>query len=334
MKNLFIIISILFLFSGISEAQKITMTGPRLVSREAAFEIVFPTGFPLPKHEITKDNMVMFTTETNRGACLVSFNTFEHSLFETKTIEQILSDAIDGYLKDGSVLVSKKDISLGGYKGKTVKFDTKDGNNIYYNRFDCYVYGDQLLQVAFVAYEKKELDKKDLADYFSSLTLIDKKLESHTLGFAPEDDDYTVYLPHGFTKPTGESSEIDTDYGKVPTLMYTVENKTGACILASSQYPEKLFDNKTTDQILEDAMNGAVKSQDFVVLSKHYLLRDENAGLSYIVKTKSKNSPIYIRYEYCVRLPKLYQVAYSTYSLKELNSPEVLNYFKSFELSK
>ncbi len=334
MKKILFIISVLSLLAGWSFAQEPVQNGTRLISREAAFEITFPADFPLPKREITKDEMVMFTTETKRGACLVSYNFFDHSLYETKNIDQILTDAMSGYLKEGSKLIFKTDIQIGNYKGKTVKFTSKDSDVTYYNRFDCYVYGDMLLQVAFVAYDKKELDKKDLGDYFKSLSLIDKQLESQTLKFAPEDDNYTVYLPHGFGKPAGESSEIDSDFGKIPMLMYSVEGKTGACILASTTYPDKLFEKKTSDQILNDAMNGAINSQNFELISKQYLFRDENHGISYTVKTRKGKTPIFIRYEYCLKEPKLFQIAYSTLSLKELNSREILNYFKSFELNK
>jgi hypothetical protein len=331
-KVLFIIAVIVFLpISAFS--QSAATLGVRLVSRDAGFEVTYPAGFPLPKREVTKDNMVMYTNENKRGACFVSYNFFEHSLYESKTVEQILDDAKGGYLKSNSKLISENNFQIGNYKGKSVKFMSKDSATTFYNRFDCIVYGDILIQVAFVGYDKKEVDKKDITDYFKSFSLIDKQLESIALKFAPDDDGYTVYLPHGFGKPIREASEIDSDYGKLPMLMYSVENNSGACILASNTYPDKLFEQKTADDILTDAMNGAINSQKFELISKQYLLRDGHPGLSYTVKTKSGNSYIYIRYEYCIKEPKLYQVAYSTLSLKELNSQAVLDYFKSFELN-
>jgi len=333
MKKACFVLFALFMMLSSALSQKVTEYGARLVIREAGFEVILPAGFPFPKREISKNNMTMYTTETNRGACLVSYSLFEHSLFETKTIDQILEDAVKGYLNKGSKLTSEKDIFLGNYKGKSVRFTSASGTTTFYNRFDCYVYGDVFVQIAFVGYNAKEPDKKDINDYFKSLFLIDKQFESQALKFAPTDDDYVLYLPHGYAQPKGEASEIESDYGKIPMLMYSAEGKTGACIMASNTYPTELWEKKSIEKVLNDAMDGAVSSQKFKVISKQNLMRDDLRGLSYVVKTEGQ-APIYIRYEYCVREPKLYQVAYSTLTLKELNSPEVLSYFRSFELNK
>lgn len=334
MKKVFAFVFILMLIVNLILAQNKNQTNTRLVSREVGFEITFPAGFPVPKHEYTKDEMTMFTTENNIGACLVSYNYFDHSLFEQKSINKILSDAVSGYLKNNSRLIKETDVTLDNFKGKSVYFESGDKSNTYYNRFDCYVYGNVFLQIAFVAYNKKDLQKPDINDYFKSLTFINKQIEKQLLEFSPEDNDFSISIPSGFSKPQVETKYISTDFGDVPTNIYSSENRNGACIIMSSTYPDELFEKKTEEKILSDAMNGAISSQKFQLISKQDLLRDNLKGLSFIVKTKDKKNPIYIKYEYCLKIPKLYQVAYSTYSLQELSQKEILNYFRSFEIIK
>lgn len=334
MKKVFSFIVFLMLIVNLILAQNKNQTGTRLISREVGFEIVFPPDFPSPKYEYTKKEMTMFTTENNKGACLVSYNFFDQSLFETKSIDKILSDAVSGYLKKNAKLIKETNITLDNFKGKSVYFESGNKSSTYYNRFDCYVYGNVFLQIAFVAYNQKDLQKPEISNFFNSLTFINKQIEKQLLEFSPEDNDFSIALPSGFSKPKIETKYISTDFGEIPTSIYSSENKNGACIIMSSTYPDELFEKKTEEKILSDAMDGAISSQKFQLISKHNLLRDNLKGLSFIVKTKDKKNPIYIKYEYCLKTPKLYQVAYSTYSLQELSQKEILNYFRSFEIIK
>jgi hypothetical protein len=338
MKNLIRLVLIGFCFISVSLAQKVIVTGDKLISYDGGFEVTLPSGFSAIQKEISGEGegdnqkMIMFTSSAEIGACLISFNQYNAAIFDSKTVDEMLKGAIEGYLKDGSKLISSKDVTLNGFQGKSVKFEStgKDGN--FFNRFDCYIVRPYMLQVAFVGYKKEDIDKKEIQDYFKSFYIFNVNKLGAGSYLKSDDGEFQIKLPKGYENPAKSETPVKTDAGDISMTMYIKESLTGMAMLAHNDYPDHVFDKKTNDKMLEDAMDGCVNSQKSTVISKSNLYHEDMPGLTFTATSKIGNTTIYTRYDYCIKKPRLYQIAYTAYKKADLEKKEVLDYFRSFKI--
>lgn len=339
MKNLINLLVILLFGFALTFAQKGFKKGTYVISMDGKFDVVYPAGFGVPAREVSmkgkeeSEKMIMFSASCDRGACLVSYNDYDPSLFNKKSIEQMFDDIVKSYLKENAKVISKKDVMLNGYKGKSVKFQSTNPNGgMFYERFDCYVIKPRLYQVGFVGYKKGEIDKKDILDYFNSFEFFEGEIKSPGYYLTDEEGELEISLPPGYGEPKKEVTPVETDAGKINMTMYMKESQTGLCLLAFNDYPPDIFDKKTTEKMLDDAMNGALNNQKATIISKQSLYHEQYPGLTFTCSSKVGNTTVYSRYDYCIKKPRLYQVGYMAYSKADLDKTPIKNYFRSFKL--
>ena len=335
MQKVLIFGTILILFFSNAHSQNVPWGGTRVISRIAGFEITFPVGLPIPRRDIQKDKTITFATADSTGTCVIGYNTIKTVPLKERTVNTILEETLSNYLRSNTKIISSTDVWLGNFKGKSVKFlDIRD-TATFYNRFDCYVYGNIILQIAFIGNYPFELDKENITGFFNSISLINRQYEKKTLQFTAEDNGYSIFLPQGYDKQNISNTKADSNSAKRP-VPYPFPDNTlkGAVILSTKKYPDEQFKDKNTFQVLEEAMVGALDLQQIILLSRQFLVRDEYHGISFTGVTKSGNSVRYLRYEYYLNEHELFQVGYACASLDELNSEEVLSYFRSFEPKK
>jgi hypothetical protein len=155
-----------------------------LSSRDGNFSVTLPAGFDPPSRNVEdSDNeygtitATTYTTGNERGACLVNFTSYPDEIFEQSTSVSLLDAARDGALEGNEEgLESQDDFMFGAYNGRTVYFasETDDGTPLY-SRFVWIIARPFLYQVAFVAYERDDLDAADIEKYFDSFKITAKK---------------------------------------------------------------------------------------------------------------------------------------------------------------
>jgi hypothetical protein len=333
-KVVFLLLVVLFCYSS-TLTQVVPLGGTRVVSRDAGFEITFPAGFLIPRRDIQRDKTITFATADSGGTCVVAYNTIKTVPLKDLTVKSILEETLSNYLRNDTKIVSSTDVWLGPFRGKSVKFKDVRDTATFYNRFDCYVYGNIILQIAFIGNFELEVEKESITSFFNSLSLIDRRLEKKELKYIAEDNEYSIFLPLGYNKQNKNILKPDSNFSEIPSpFLYPIKPLKGAITLSTKTYPDELFKDKNSYQVLEEAMIGAFDLQKIGLLSRQFLYRDEYTGLSFTGVTQNEKTPMYIRYEYYLKEHKLFQVGYVCYSMDELNSEEVLAYFRSFEIKK
>ena len=165
-------------------AQK-TAKGFVLTSREGGFSVVFPPGFSEPEQTTeagTGDDdptisTTTYTTAIERGACLISFTTYQNFVFEAATAEEVLDAARDGGLEGNEEgLEAQEDFTVGSHPARSVIFSsTTDDGEPLYNRFVWIIAPPRLYQIGFVGYDREDLDADDILGYFDSFVFTSKK---------------------------------------------------------------------------------------------------------------------------------------------------------------
>jgi hypothetical protein len=335
MRKICFIASALLFFFSFSHTQNVPVGGSRVICRDAGFEITFPANLPIARRDVQKDKTITFTTADSTGTLVVAYNTIKSVMLEVRSVKNVLEETLSNYLRENTKIISSTDVRLGYFIGKSVKFKDVRDTATFYNRFDCYLYGNTILQIAFIGTNEFEINKDRITDFFNSLSLIDPQFEKKELKFTSGDNDYSVFLPKGYDKLNKLGLKKDSSFMKALTLSLIPQRALkGAVILSSKTYPDELFKDKNEFQVLEEAMIGALDLEKIVLLSRQFLVRDQYPGISFTGMTKSDNTTTYLRYEYYLKDHKLFQVGYACYSLEELNCDEVLGYFRSFELKK
>jgi hypothetical protein len=333
---LFSFLTILFVFS--LSAQEIKTAGLYIVSPEGNFEAVFPAGFGSFKKSVTTEGkessqkLNIFTMENERGACLISYNEYDPETIGNKSVDQMLKETTQSYIKNNAKLLSSKNIKLGSYKGKSVTLASKGADGNFFERFDVYVINSRLYQVGFVGYTKEEMSKPDILDYFKSFNIFSEEPKEQGYYLSAEDEGFEILLPPGFQQPEKKKEPIKTDYGNVEMTLFTKEALNGACLISVNEYPEKLFADKQNDKILDDAFGGVMSDNNEKIISKGEYYLDDMQGISFITIYNANKVPIYSKYHFLINKPKLYQILYKSNSLKSLESEDVKEFFRSFRI--
>jgi hypothetical protein len=139
----------------------------------------FPASYPEPKHSVQPlpavpgVDLVMWTSETLRGACLVGYIDYKSkSMFAGRTTKMAFDGARDGALANmGATLEDERDFEYQGYPARVFTFKGLTMGKHIYGRQLLILEGFHLYQVMFIGYTKTERDEEDVAAFFEALEL-------------------------------------------------------------------------------------------------------------------------------------------------------------------
>jgi hypothetical protein len=150
-----------------------------LSSRDGQFTVTLPIGFDKPERESEESQgetgtvrTTTYTSGNERGVCLVSFSIYPKELFQLSTPEQMLDNAREGaFTSTEGTLEKQEDFTFEGHQGRTIYFSALNEGQQLYSRFDWIIAEPCLYQVAFVGFNREELDAVDIQEYFQSFAL-------------------------------------------------------------------------------------------------------------------------------------------------------------------
>jgi hypothetical protein len=105
-------------------------------------------------------------------------------------------------------------------------------------------------------------------------------------------------------------------------------------MMAYYDLPESLFQRKSTEQILADGRDRAVRSMRATVKKEESISVDGYPGLSFLMQFPDNENTVYVRAGLVIAQPRAYNYLYLALNESELNKNDVKNYFKSFRIIK
>jgi hypothetical protein len=154
-------------------------TGEIVDAPDEHLKATFPAGYPEPKHSVQPlpavpgVDLVMWTSETTRGACLVGYIDYKSkSVFAGRTSKVAFDGARDGALANmGATLEDERDFEYQGFPARVFTFKGFTMGKQIYGRQLLILESYHLYQVMFIGYTKTERDEEDIVAFFDALEL-------------------------------------------------------------------------------------------------------------------------------------------------------------------
>jgi len=152
------------------------------------------------------------------------------------------------------------------------------------------------------------------------------------LPYTSKEGRFSITLPPGFSAFRHKTQIQPTGVGDVELHIYNSESSRGACIVGHSDYPPATFVGRTSEQILEDARDGALKSVNGTLEKQKKTIVQGYPALSIYGSLTSGTRQIYFRFDYVLVQPRAYQIGHIAYARADIDGPDVQNFFKSFRV--
>ncbi|HYJ46189.1 MAG TPA: hypothetical protein VEV81_06210 [Pyrinomonadaceae bacterium] len=151
--------------------------------------------------------------------------------------------------------------------------------------------------------------------------------------FSSEKGLFTIKLPTGFPAFQEKVQAQPTSVGDIELHIFSSETASGACIAGYSDYPSATFQGRSTQQMLEDGRDGALKSVNGTLEKQKSITVQGYPGLSIYGSAMMGNKQVYFRFDYLLVQPRFYQIGFLGYDKTRFEGPEVTDYFKSFQIT-
>ena len=144
---------------------------------------------------------------------------------------------------------------------------------------------------------------------------------------------FSVVLPTGFgpftfvnpPKTTAEDPQIN---------QYSSDSSRGTWMIAYYDISAQVMAAKTTQQILNEGRDGAVKGVTGAVLKRDDAVTvDGFPAKSFYVEIPNSGKPIYARFVYILSKSRVYNCLFLSTDEAELYKPDVKKYFDSFHIA-
>jgi serine/threonine-protein kinase len=155
------------------------LTGETVEAESEHFTATFPEGYPAPKKQtqplpsVPGVDLVMWTSETHLGACLIGYIDYKSpSVFAGRTTKVAFDGARDGALANmGATLEDERDFEYQGYPARVFTFKGFTMGRQIYGRQLLILESYHLYQVMFIGYTKGERDTEDIKAFFDALEI-------------------------------------------------------------------------------------------------------------------------------------------------------------------
>jgi len=184
-QRLLILVSLFLLGSAALSAQT------PLRSDSLGFSVVLPRGYEVPSPEVEPISSDVGTMQMTmwralgadgNSICMVAVTDYPREMYEmiqsqgnyAAATKALLDSATNGGLRslNNAKLISRKDFSLNGAQGRSIRLQTTQMGRKIYGRFDYFISENRLYQVAYLAANKKAVDAAATASYFQSFKLM------------------------------------------------------------------------------------------------------------------------------------------------------------------
>lgn len=154
-------------------------TSTPFVSKEGGFRATPPVGFDkfdfekVTQPADTGDLILnQYSSNLDRGTCMMVYYDLSESVFQTKSIQQMLEDGRDGAVKKtGGTLQRSEPVTIDGNPGLSVYLSVKNGESMIYARMDLVVVKPRIYNFLYISVDQAELSKTDVKDFFRSVRL-------------------------------------------------------------------------------------------------------------------------------------------------------------------
>lgn len=147
------------------------------ISKEGRFSVTPPSGYPKFVHEVNNRpsdagtlEIHQYSSDKERSTCMVAYYDLPQSLFQSKSIEQMLKDGRDGAVSGGT-LEKEKAITVNGYSGLSVYVTVANGGKTIYARSDFVIAKPRMYNYLFLSMDESDLYKDDVKNFFNSFNI-------------------------------------------------------------------------------------------------------------------------------------------------------------------
>lgn len=146
------------------------------------------------------------------------------------------------------------------------------------------------------------------------------------------DGRFGITLPPGYSTFTSQTNTQATAAGPIELTILQSENSQGGCFLGFSDFPDAAFVGRTPKKMLEDGRDGALRNMKATLEKQNDITVQGKTGIDIFGSTVQAGKDIFVRFQFIVDKPRLYQIGYLAYKRADLDKPEVQAYFDSFRI--
>lgn len=150
--------------------------------------------------------------------------------------------------------------------------------------------------------------------------------------FSSPEGRFSIRLPTGFPAFKESTSNQTTGVGDIELHTFLSVIPQGACIVGYSDFPPQTFQGRTSEKILEDGRDGALKNVNGTLEQQEHTTVQGHPALIIYSRATADGRPVFIRFHFVLVQPRAYQFGFLTYDRGSLDGLEVESYFKSFRL--
>lgn len=144
---------------------------------------------------------------------------------------------------------------------------------------------------------------------------------------------FSLTLPQGFSEFQSQKTTQTTPAGPIELNILQSENSRGVCIAGFSDFPEASFMGRTPQKMLEDGRDGALRNINGTLEKQENINVQGRTGLAVYASANSEGRQVFVRFDFVLDKPRIYQIGFLGYDRAELDKPDVQAYFDSFHLN-
>jgi len=165
-----------------------------------------------------------------------------------------------------------------------------------------------------------------LAPILVLLVLVGCQPEVEWVPLEPADSFFRVEMPGA---PQVVRRQVKLPFGDAPVNMWLVDDGDRAFIVGFTEYPEKISEVASDDELLDSARNGHLQNVAGRLVRDEAVERDGHRGR--IIEIEAANGAAHVQGELIIAHSRLYQILATT-TPDERDGPLVTRFLASFEL--
>lgn len=148
--------------------------------------------------------------------------------------------------------------------------------------------------------------------------------------FTSPEGKFTVLVP---TKPQIDVRAVDSTQGKLTLYTYSSSTKIAFFMASYGDYVVEAKDKAQIENILDEVRNGALKGLKAELLTEKSVPLNGFSGREFVGKGNGEqNIEVIFNWKMVLVGRRLYQLGVAT-TQADSNSPEIMKFFRSFELN-
>jgi len=147
------------------------------------------------------------------------------------------------------------------------------------------------------------------------------------------DGRFSLTPPSDFSEFQSQKTTQPTPAGPIELTILQTENSRGACVAGYSDFPESSFEGRTPQKMLEDGRDGALRNINGTLEKQDPINVQGRTGLAIYASAATGGRQVYVRFNFILDKPRVYQIGFLAYDRAELDKPDVQAYFDSFRLN-